>query len=90
MSYSKTFLSGAVALGVSFTGTVANAEPVAARTATPGVVSVKAIKLARTVAPATRGSRAVETTDILIGLGAAGLAGVAAYEASKGNDSPGG
>ena len=89
MSIFKIAFAGAATLGVVLAGTAANAEPVRAAAATPGVVSVKKFKVLRTSAPAKRESREVSGTDIGIGLLAAGAAGIGIYEATKGNDSPG-
>ncbi len=90
MSMFKIAMAGAAALGIVLSGAAANAEPVRAAAATPGVVSVKKIKALRTTAPSSRGSREVSGTDIGIGVLAAGAAGVALYEVTKSNDSNGG
>lgn len=89
MNMIKLAMTGAASLGLVLAGTAANAEQIRAATATPGVVSVKKAKLLRTAAPAGRESRAVEGTDVVIGLLAAGGAGTALYFATKGDDSPG-
>lgn len=88
MSIFKTAMVGAAALGVVLAGTVANAEPVRSGTATLGVVSVKKAKVLRTVAPASRGSREVSSTDIGLGVLAGVAGGFGIYEATK-SDSPG-
>ncbi|MBY0392547.1 MAG: hypothetical protein K2Q27_04680 [Novosphingobium sp.] len=88
MSMLKIALAGSVAFGVILAGTAANAEPVRASAATPGVVSVKKIKALRTTAPVSRESREASGTDIGLGLLAAGVGGFAIYEATK-SDSPG-
>jgi hypothetical protein len=89
MNMIKIAMTGAAALGLALAGTAANAEQIRASAATPGVVSVKKAKLLRTAAPAGRESRAVEGTDIVIGLFAAAGGGFAAYEITKADDSPG-
>lgn len=89
MSMFKIAMAGAATLGVVLAGTAANAEPVRASAATPGVVSVKKVKVLRTTAPAGRESREVSGTDIGLGLLAAGAAGFGIYEATK-SDSTGG
>lgn len=90
MSMFKISMVGAAALSVALAGTAANAEAVRASAATPGVVSVKNMKVLRTTAPAKRESREVTGTDIGLGLLAAGAAGVGIYEATKSSDSNGG
>lgn len=89
MSIFKIAFAGAATLGVVLAGTAANAEPVRAAAATPGVVSAKKVKVLRTSAPARRESRETSGTDIALSIGAAGAAGVALYEITKGDDSPG-
>lgn len=88
MNMFKIAMVGAATLGVVLAG-AANAEPIRAATATPGVVSIHKYKMARTAAPSSRESRAVSGTDFLIGGFAAGAAGVGLYEATK-SDSPAG
>lgn len=90
MSMFKIAIAGAATLGVVLAGTAANAEPVRAAAATPGVVSAKKLKTLRTTAPASRESREVSGEDIGIGLLAAGAGGFALYEATKSSDSNGG
>lgn len=91
MSMMKIAIAGAAALGVVLASAAANAEPVRAAAATPGVVSVKKAKVLRTAAPSARESRAVSGTDVGLGLLAGGLAGFGIYEATKSsNDSPAG
>jgi hypothetical protein len=89
MNMIKIAMTATASLGLVLAGTAANAEQVRSSAATPGVVSVKKAKLARTTAPAARESRAVEGTDIVIGVVAAAGAGFAAYEITKSDDSPG-
>ena len=89
MSMFKIAMAGAATLGVVLAGTAANAEPVRSSAATPGVVSVKKMKILRTTAPSDRASRAVSGTDIGLGILAAGGAGIGLYEATK-SDSPAG
>lgn len=83
-------LACVAAVGLVLVGTAANAEAVRSAAATPGVVSAKAIKLKRVAAPAGREARAVEGTDVIVGAGAAGAAGLGLYLATKDDDSPGG
>lgn len=90
MSMFKIAMASAATLGVVLAGTAASAEPIRAAAATPGVVSVKKIKVLRTTAPAARESRELNGTDAAIGLGAAGAGGLALYFATKSNDSSGG
>ncbi len=90
MSMFKIAIAGAATLGVVLAGTAANAEPVRAAAATPGVVSVKRLKAVRTTAPAKRESREVSGEDIGLGLLAGGAVGFAIYEATKSSDSNGG
>jgi len=90
MSMFKIAMAGAATLGVVLASTAANAEPVRAAAATPGVVSVKKLKPLRTNAPASRESRAVSGTDIGLGLLAGAAVGVGVYEATKSSDSNGG
>ena len=59
MNMIKLAMTGAASLGLVLAGTAANAEQIRSSAATPGVVSVKKIKLLRTAAPAGRESRAV-------------------------------
>lgn len=89
MSMFKIVMVGTATLGVVLSGTAANAESVRSGAATPGVVSVKKLKMLRTSAPAGRASRDVSGTDVGLGLLAAGAAGLALYEATK-SDSPAG
>lgn len=89
MSMFKIAMAGAATLGVVLAGAAANAEPVRAAAATPGVVSVKKLRVLRTTAPASRESREISGTDIGLGLLAAGAAGFGLYEATK-SDSSGG
>lgn len=89
MSIIKIAMAGAASLAVVLAGAAANAEPVRAAAATPGVLSAKKLKPLRTNAPAKRESRAVTGTDIGLGVLAAGAAGVGIYEATK-SDSNGG
>ncbi len=88
MNKFKIALASAATFGVLFAG-AANAEPVRAVAATPGVVTVNKIKVLRTAAPSSRESRAVTGTDVGLGLLAAGVAGFGLYEATK-SDSNGG
>lgn len=90
MSMFKIAMVGAAALSVVFAGAAANAEPVRAAAATPGVVSVKKVKVLRTNAPSSRESREVTGTDVAIGLLGAGAVGFGVYEATKSSDSNGG
>jgi hypothetical protein len=90
MNMFKIAMAGAATLGVVLAGAAANAEPVRAAAATPGVVSVKKLKALRTTAPSGRESREVSGTDIGLGILAAGAAGFGLYEATKSNDSNGG
>jgi len=89
MSMFKIAMAGAATLGVVLAGTAANAEPVRAAAATPGVISVKKPKILRTTSPSSRESREVSGEDIGLGLLAAGAAGFGIYEATK-SDSNGG
>jgi hypothetical protein len=89
MNMIKIAMTASASLGLILAGTAANAEQVRSSAATPGVVSVKKAKLARTAAPAARESRAVEGTDVVIGVVAAAAAGFAVYEITKSDDSPG-
>lgn len=89
MSMLKIAMVGAATLSVVLAGAAANAEPVRAAAATPGVVSVKNFKAIRTTAPSKRASREVSGTDIGLGLLAGAAAGVGLYEATKPSDSPG-
>ena len=83
----KIVLAGAAALGFVLGGTQASAESVRASGSLPGVVSVKHNKQARTVAPATRGSKesdgGVDTTDVVLTIGAAAAGGLGLYEITK-------
>ena len=80
MSTFRIAMFGAALLGVVVAGTAANAEPVRAAAAFPGVVSVKKIHVSRMVAPSSRESKAkADTTDIIIGAGAGGAAGLGGY-----------
>lgn len=90
MNMIKMAMAGAAALGVVLAGTAANAEPVRAAAATPGVLSAKKLKTVRTTAPAARESREVSGTDIGLGLLAGVAVGFGVYEATKGSDSPAG
>jgi hypothetical protein len=90
MNMFKIAMAGAATLGVVLASTAANAESIRAGAATPGVVSVKKLKITRTPAPASRESREVSGADIGIGLLAAGAAGFGIYEATKSDDSNGG
>ncbi len=89
MSMFKIAVAGAATLGIVLAGTAARAEPVRAAAATPGVVSVKKVKVLRTTAPSSRESRAVSGTDIVIGGIAAGALGFGVVQATK-SDSSGG
>jgi hypothetical protein len=89
MSMFKIAMATAATLGVVLAGTAANAEQVRAAAATPGVVSVKKIKILRTVAPATRASHEVDGTDVALTVAAAAGAGGALYLVTR-NDSNGG
>lgn len=88
MSIIKMAMIGAASLGVVLVGAAANAEPVRAAAATPGVLSAKKMKPLRTTAPASRESREVSGTDIGLGILAGVAVGVGVYEATK-SDSPG-
>ncbi|KUR73681.1 hypothetical protein AQZ52_01555 [Novosphingobium fuchskuhlense] len=89
MSLFKIALASAATICVAFAGTAANAEPVRAAAATPGVISVKKVKAVRTTAPVSRESREVSGADIGLSILAAGAGGFALYEATK-SDSTGG
>lgn len=90
MRMTKIAMACAVSWGMTMAGSAANAEPVRAAGTMPGVVTAKAIKLARTAAPAAREARAVETGPALLIAAAGGIAGVALGKAIDDNDSPGG
>ena len=90
MNMKKIALASAASLGLVLAGTAANAEPVRAAAATPGVVSVKKLKVVRTAAPKGRESLAAASTAVVVG-GVAGVAGVAGIvAASSSDDSTGG
>ncbi|MBU6393173.1 MAG: hypothetical protein KGQ75_01225 [Sphingomonadales bacterium] len=89
MSIFKIAFAGAAMLSMVLIGSAANAEPVRAGAAIPGVVSVKKFKMLRAAAPSKRESREGSGTDVGLGLLAAGIAGFGVYEATK-SDSTGG
>lgn len=89
MNMIKIAMTGAASLGLVLAGTSANAEQVRSGAATPGVVSVKKIKVKRTAAPVARESRGASGADVGVGILAAGVGGAGAYLATKG-DSNGG
>jgi hypothetical protein len=90
MNMFKIAMVSAAALGVALGGATANAEPVRAAAATPGVVSIKNLKVLRTTAPSKRESREVSGTYVGLAFLGGGAAGFGLYEATKSSDSNGG
>ena len=88
MNMLKNALSSALALGLVFTGTAANAEAIRSGAATPGVVSVNKAKLIRTAAPAERESKAIITqgSTLWVAALAAVAAGTAFYFITRDGD----
>ena len=84
MTTFKTLMSSAAALSLVFVGTAAKAEAIRSGAATPGVVSVKKAKLARTTAPRKNESKGV--SNAALGGGAAIVAGLGIYLAVDGDD----
>lgn len=89
MSIMKTAMVGTAALGLVLVSTAASAQDVRSGASIPGVVSVKKIKLARTVAPVSRKESSAADGNVVVGVvaGAAAIGGIVI--AVGGGDSPG-